>query len=69
MWYRVSKRGKDFLIENSFDGRKWSQMRITHLQQDFDEIQVGVYACSPKENSFKAIIEEIIIGENHWEQE
>ena len=69
VWYRVSKRGKDFLIENSFDGREWSQMRITHLHQDFEEIQVGVYACSPLQSSFKAKIEEIIIDENHWGKE
>jgi regulation of enolase protein 1 (concanavalin A-like superfamily) len=68
VWYRVSRRGEDFLIENSFDGRKWSQMRIAHLHQDFDEIQVGVYACSPKKSSFRAIIEEITIDDNHWEK-
>lgn len=69
VWYRVSRRGNDFLIENSFDGREWSQMRITHLHQDFEEIKVGVYACSPKDSSFKAKIGEIIIDENHWEKE
>ena len=66
VWYRVSKRKNDFLVENSFDGREWSQMRITHLHQDFKEIQVGVYACSPLQSSFKAKIEEIIIDDNHW---
>lgn len=69
VWYKVSKRGNDFLIENSFDGKKWSQMRITHLHQDFEEIKVGVYACSPKESSFKAKIQEIIIDENRWQKE
>ncbi len=66
VWYRVSRRGNDFLIENSFDGREWSQMRITHLHQDFEKIKVGIYACSPKNSSFKAKIKEIIINENQW---
>jgi len=35
LWYRVNKSGSDFFIENSFDGHKWSQMRITHLIKDF----------------------------------
>ncbi len=31
MWYRLSRRGPDFLIELSLDGMDFKQMRIFHL--------------------------------------
>ena len=31
MWYRLSRRGPDFLIESSPDGLSFKQMRIFHL--------------------------------------
>ncbi|EOU2520807.1 DUF1349 domain-containing protein, partial [Vibrio cholerae] len=33
IWYRLSRRGPDFLIESSFDGLFFNQMRIFHLHQ------------------------------------
>ena len=69
-WYRLSRRGPDFLIEYSFDGRGYKQMRIFHLSilgETTEEmgkvdpplpaentIQFGVYACSPTNSSFSA---------------
>lgn len=47
MWYRLTKQGPDFTIENSYDGQNWLQMRITHLHHLPDTLEVGVYACSP----------------------
>lgn len=70
MWYRLSRRGPDFLIEAAADGQGFQQMRIFHLHKlgetnaemgkfDFPlpadrPIRFGLYACSPKESSFKA---------------
>ena len=31
VWYRLSRRGPDFLIEASFDGVEYNQIRIFHL--------------------------------------
>lgn len=70
IWYRLSRRGPDFLIEYSLDGDDYEQMRIFHLHA-LDEttekmgranppipamstIRFGVYACSPSESSFTA---------------
>ncbi|EGQ9189871.1 DUF1349 domain-containing protein, partial [Vibrio cholerae] len=70
IWYRLSRRGPDFLIESSFDGLVFNQMRIFHLHQ-LGETTIemgkcnpplptqkvasfGVYACSPSESSFTA---------------
>lgn len=66
MWYRISKRGSDFLLQNSFNGQTWLQMRITHMHARFDELQVGVYACSPMDGRFQCTFEQIVIDDNKW---
>lgn len=66
MWYRISKNGNDFLIENSRDGENWKQMRITHLHQEIEELEVGIYACSPQDSSFQCKVDKIIIDKNKW---
>lgn len=66
MWYRLSRREDDFCIENSVDGIRWKQMRITHMHKAKDEINVGIYACSPEESSFKAVFTNISLEECKW---
>lgn len=66
MGYRISLRGQDFLIENSFNGEQWAQMRIGHLHKAFSSINVGVYACSPLVSSFQCKINTIQLGVNEW---
>lgn len=70
MWYRLSRRGPDFLIETSDNGGEYRQMRVFHLHALGDtraeqcrqdrprgeesEIRAGLYACSPEDSSFTA---------------
>ncbi len=70
IWYRLSRRGPDFLIESSLDGNVYQQMRIFHLhklgettnemgkcnppQPAQNKVNFGVYACSPGNSSFTA---------------
>ena len=54
MWYRLSRRGSDYCLECSRDGRDFKQMRICHLWEGDGEITFGIYACSPEESSFEA---------------
>ncbi len=70
MWYRLSRRGPDFLIESAPDGATFKQMRIFHLHQlgqttpemglqdpplpPPQPVRFGVYACSPNPSSFTA---------------
>ena len=68
IWYRISRRGNDFLLQNSYDGEKWLQMRITHLHAAEDTLQAGIYACSPTNGRFRCTFEQIIIDENLWQQ-
>lgn len=66
MWYRVSRRGHDFFIENSLDGKQYKQMRMLHLHSNFEKIGVGVYACSPLKSNFNAVFSEFKIGVCEW---
>ncbi len=66
MWYRLSRREDDFCIECSTDGVHFSQMRVCHMYAANDEVQFGVYACSPEESSFKAIFSDMQITECAW---
>jgi regulation of enolase protein 1 (concanavalin A-like superfamily) len=69
-WYRLHRRGPDFLIEYSPTGESFHQMRIFHLPwlgetsiemgRAFPPVEAaapvdfGVYACSPGASSFTA---------------
>ena len=66
MWYRLSRREDDFCIENSPDGKTFHQMRICHLFKAQDEINFGIYACSPEASSFKAVFTGFVFGECMW---
>ena len=66
MWYRIQSSGADFLIESSIDETTWKQMRLAHLHKPFTSLDIGVYACSPKESSFTAKFSNLVIGESSW---
>jgi hypothetical protein len=78
MWYRLNRRGPDFLIESSPDGEDFTQMRIFHLHilgetsskmekaHTGQTIQFGLYACSPLDSSFTAVFEHISLDPCLW---
>jgi regulation of enolase protein 1 (concanavalin A-like superfamily) len=82
IWYRLSRRGPDFLIESSSDGIEFRQMRIFHMHtlgETTEEmgklnppkppersINFGFYACSPLDSSFTATFEEIKFEKCQW---
>jgi regulation of enolase protein 1 (concanavalin A-like superfamily) len=68
MWYRLSRRESDYCLENSFDGINFKQMRIFHLFEGDKEINFGLLACSPSQNSFKAVFTEINITDCLWKE-
>lgn len=83
MWYRLSRRGPDFLIESCTDGQKFEQMRIFHLhclgettvemgKQDpplpaKQSVRFGLYACSPLDSSFKAKFSNLKMEDCLWQ--
>ncbi|MDP4093206.1 MAG: DUF1349 domain-containing protein [Bacillota bacterium] len=68
MYYRLSRRGPDFLVENSEDGKNFKQMRVFHLFEGKREINFGVYACSPLESSFDAAFSEMQLSGCIWKE-
>ena len=68
MYYRLSRRGSDYCIENSYDGVHYKQMRIFHLFEGQGEIRIGVYACSPEDSSFEATFTDIKLTECKWDE-
>ena len=68
MWYRISRRENDFCLENSIDGQNFKQLRIFHLFEAIENINIGLIACSPKNNSFKAIFSNIETTDCIWEK-
>ena len=59
MWYRMNRRESDFLLEYSEDGHNFSVLRMCHIWDLADTINIGLYACSPRESSFKAFFTDI----------
>lgn len=82
MWYRLSRRGPDFLIESSLDGENYKQMRIFHLhklgetteemgkdiptQTAENKVKFGLYACSPLNSSFTAKFSNMKVEPSTW---
>ncbi len=66
IWYRLSRRGQDFYVENSTDGKDFKQMRMLHMHTPMEIARIGVYACSPLKSSFKAVFSEFGIGSCQW---
>lgn len=66
IWYRLSRRESDYLVEYSLDGDTFSQMRISRLHEGDGEISFGVYACSPENSSFTATFSEMEILPCQW---
>ena len=83
IWYRLSRRGPDFLIESAVDGQTYKQMRIFHLhklgettaemgQQNpplpaQQPIRFGLYACSPTDSSFTAVFDQFQLEPCLWQ--
>ncbi len=67
MWYRLSRRGSDFCIENSTDGINFKQMRIFHLFSGGGKVSFGIYAASPSDSSFKATFSDMVITDCKWQ--
>lgn len=82
IWYRLSRRGSDFLIESSLDGTDFKQMRIFHLHKlgettpemgqcdpplpAENTVKFGLYACSPLQSSFTAEFTDMSLVPCKW---
>jgi len=82
IWYRLSRRGPDFLIEFSTNGTNFKQMRVFHLHLLGETtvemgkldppkasnlpVNLGIYACSPMNSSFDAKFEDLTLKKCLW---
>lgn len=66
IWYRLSRRDSDFLLECSLDNVTYEQMRMFHLKQGSGSVNLGVMACSPTDGSFKAVFSDFKMEECIW---
>ena len=66
VWYKLSRRGQDFYIEFSQNGRHYQQMRMFHMHKPISVARLGVYACSPLNSSFRAVFSEFELGDCEW---
>lgn len=66
MWFRLSRRGQDFCVENSADGVTFKQMRICHMFNVPKTVTVGVYACSAENSSFTATFTHMALTDCQW---
>lgn len=56
VWFRIRAEAEDCIVESSFDGETWTQIRIAHLAERGAAASVacGLYACSPKAAGYQA---------------
>lgn len=82
IYYRLSRRGPDFLLESSLEGLTFKQMRIFHLHRlgetTFEmaklnppltpekTLKFGLYACSPLDSSFTATFDQFKLEPCLW---
>lgn len=66
IFYRLSRQGKDFLLEQSSDNQIYHQMRIFNLMKADSAVRLGMYACSPQNSSFNVRFSQFRFGESTW---
>lgn len=66
MFYRISRRNNDFLLEQSADGSEYHQLRVFHLHAARGAIAAGAYACSPLDSSFSVRFSQFTLSANMW---
>ncbi|RZI71179.1 MAG: DUF1349 domain-containing protein [Variovorax sp.] len=56
VWFRVRAEDSDFIVESSFNGQAWEQIRVAHLLERpaMKSVACGLYACSPKAAGYQA---------------
>ena len=61
LWVKIRRRGKDFIVWYAVDGENFKQIRMVHLSKTLPATDVGAYACSPKDEPFECLLEQIEI--------
>lgn len=59
IWFKLKRRQEDYMIYYSLDGETYKQIRMFSLAQDFPEVKVGAYICSPNNSEFEAVLQQL----------
>jgi regulation of enolase protein 1 (concanavalin A-like superfamily) len=56
VWFRVRAEDNDYIVESSFNGQDWEQIRMARLldRPAVKSVSCGLYACSPKAAGYEA---------------
>lgn len=59
LWFKLKRCRQDFVAYYSLDGEKYQTVRMSHLPAAIGAVKAGAYACSPKDEVFECVLEEI----------
>jgi len=54
LFYRITRRGNYYYVDYSLDASSWNQIRMTYLEEETEQMKVGIYACSPQGEGYIA---------------
>ena len=61
LWFRLNRVGDDYIFSYSLDGVKFVKQRMFYLKS-YEEVKVGAYIASPKQNDFCAELSHLKFG-------
>lgn len=59
IFYKLERRGDDFVCFYSLDGQKYIRLRQFYLRGIEPDIKVGAYIASPQSEPFEAVLDDI----------
>ncbi len=62
MHYRILQRSGRVLVQYSFTGRRWTDLREFLLNEDEEITGISLYACSPFDGSFDCVFTDFYIN-------
>ena len=65
IYFRVSKRGINYLFESSIDGSHFEQMRLFDIPGG-EKVNIGIFGASPLGSGFEAEFSNFEFSENTW---
>ena len=59
IWFKVLKKGNDYILFYSLDGEIYTKIRQFYLENEMPETKVGAYFCSPLPTSIESYLEAV----------
>lgn len=59
IFYKLERKGDDFVASFSFDGQKYTKLRQFYLRTVEPEVKAGAYIAAPQNKPFEAVLDEI----------